>query len=202
MPTGYTAAIADGISFEQFAWNCARNFGALITMRDDPADAPVPQKFEPSSFYKEWLDNAKAELDRLDRMTLEEAAAAEKAEREKKAAYRDKRIKECNELRSKYEAMLGKVRAWVPPSPDHVNMKSFMEQQIAESIRFDCNTTYLDNVPPVVCAADWLANAKAEAARKVANYSEEWAKELDRVASRNRWVEQLRASIPQPAKAA
>jgi hypothetical protein len=36
MPTGYTAAIKDGISFEKFVWDCARGMGALVMMRDEP----------------------------------------------------------------------------------------------------------------------------------------------------------------------
>lgn len=40
MPTGYTDAIKDGISFNQFILSCARAFGALITMRDEPSSVP------------------------------------------------------------------------------------------------------------------------------------------------------------------
>lgn len=37
MPTGYTSPLYEGkeISFEQFALRCARNFGALVMMRDE-----------------------------------------------------------------------------------------------------------------------------------------------------------------------
>ena len=37
MPTGYTDKIKDGITFKEYAMGCARAFGALITMRDNPA---------------------------------------------------------------------------------------------------------------------------------------------------------------------
>ena len=47
MPTGYTAPIKDGISFNDFMWGCARAFGALIMMRDDPPGTPIPERFEP-----------------------------------------------------------------------------------------------------------------------------------------------------------
>jgi hypothetical protein len=49
MPTGYTAPIADGMTFEQFALGCARAFGALVTMRDEPSDAPIPERLEPDT---------------------------------------------------------------------------------------------------------------------------------------------------------
>jgi len=62
MPTGYTAGVQDGkiTEFSDFALNCARAFGALITMRDDPQDTPIPEKFEArTSYYDERLENAK-----------------------------------------------------------------------------------------------------------------------------------------------
>jgi hypothetical protein len=68
MPTGYTAAIKDGISFQQFAMACARAFGALVMMRDEPSSAPIPD-FQPSNFHVEHLELARAELARLQALT-------------------------------------------------------------------------------------------------------------------------------------
>ena len=67
MPTGYTAAVKDGITFEQFAWSCARAFGALIDMRDSPTGAPIPQRFEPSQYNAVEAEKASAEIERLKR---------------------------------------------------------------------------------------------------------------------------------------
>ena len=47
MPTGYTCQIETGITFEQFALNCSRAFGALSNMRDDPSGTPIPNKIKP-----------------------------------------------------------------------------------------------------------------------------------------------------------
>lgn len=44
MPTGYTADLMEkGMEFKPFVLQCARAFGALITMRDDSLDAPSPK---------------------------------------------------------------------------------------------------------------------------------------------------------------
>lgn len=50
MPTGYTADLHDGkdVTFDQFVKQCARGMGALVTLRDAPWDAPLPERFEPS----------------------------------------------------------------------------------------------------------------------------------------------------------
>jgi len=62
MPTGYTNCIKDGVTFEQFVWKCARAMGALVMMRDEPSNAPIPVKFEPSNYYAEEVAKAKAKL--------------------------------------------------------------------------------------------------------------------------------------------
>ncbi len=62
MPTGYTADIAKGITFQQYAWSCARAFGALVMMRDEPSDAPIPEAFTPSDYHVKALAEARAKL--------------------------------------------------------------------------------------------------------------------------------------------
>jgi hypothetical protein len=75
MPTGYTAPIADGMTFEQYALGCARAFGALVTMRDEPSDAPIPEKLEPDTYYQRSLEASQLELDRVMSLTAAEIVA-------------------------------------------------------------------------------------------------------------------------------
>lgn len=65
MPTAYTSFVADNenFTFPEFAMLCAREFGALASMRDEPLDAPVPERFEPDDFYRKQYEAAKAEYD-------------------------------------------------------------------------------------------------------------------------------------------
>jgi len=66
------------------------------------------------------------------------------AEQEAKRAYhealkkREEFVKKNNLVRKRYEDMLSKVRKWKPPTPDHVDLKKFMIQQLEDSIEFDC----------------------------------------------------------------
>ena len=62
MPTGYTAKIADGQTFEEFILSCARAFGALVEMRDEPADAPIPEEFKPSAYHTTQIGVARAKM--------------------------------------------------------------------------------------------------------------------------------------------
>jgi hypothetical protein len=193
MPTGYTADIANDITFEKFLFSCARAFGALIMMRDDPADAPIPEKFEPASHYFDWLRDAKNELARLEWLTPDQAALEAAAAYDKAAADNDRYRADKAALRVKYEAMREKARAWTPPTPDHQGLKDFMIKQITESIEFDC-TSYMD-APKRLDGPTWLAEQIRSTRNRVTRYQDELDKEIERARVRTEWVQALRASV-------
>jgi hypothetical protein len=89
MPTGYTADVQNGTVTElrDFALSCARAFGACIMMRDDPPGTPIPDQFEPSSYYRIECEKAQAELSRL--LTLTPAGIAAETIAHNKAAIAD-----------------------------------------------------------------------------------------------------------------
>ena len=194
MPTGYTAAIADGIDFNTFAWRCARGMGALIMMRDEPADAPIPERFEPSDYHAKKIEEARATLAKLEAMTKEEAEQAAELDYSVKVQNRDNSIWKAHELRRKYEAMLAQVKAWVPPTPDHEGFKQFMAEQIIQSISFDCDTSYLKPIQKL-SPMEWLASSQAEAMRDISYHEAEHIKEVERADGRSAWVAKLRESL-------
>lgn len=197
MPTGYTADIAKGITFQQFAMGCARNFGALITMRDDPADAPIPETFEPSSYYAKALKEAQERLSELGAMTPAQVeSTAAKAHSDALVRWHERKAKR-ESLRQKYRAMLAEVDAWQPPTANHVGLKKFMTEQIRSSIGFDCNDDH-DDKPVKVSAEEWFLAEQKEAMRRLGYAAEENAKDIARAADRTAWVAALRASL-QPA---
>jgi hypothetical protein len=196
MPTGYTAAVQDGeiTEFSEFAMSCARAFGACITMRDDPADAPIPEAFEPSSYHAKALEVAQAELAALEAMTEAEQEAAARAAYEIEARawdeYEDKKF----QSRLRYVAMLEKVQAWSAPTPGHVEFKNFMIEQLQESIDFDCHRTSSKRPEPVETKA-WLAEKRASLNRDIAFCANEQAEEIERARKRTEWVQALRNSL-------
>jgi hypothetical protein len=197
MPTGYTAAIKDGITFEKFVWSCARAMGAMIMMRDEPSDAPIPERFEPSSFYAEKVDGLRAELSRLKALTREQAHAESVAAFQRALKAHDEAIAEKTELRNKYSAMLAKVVQWEPPTPEHNGFEAFMLEQLHSSINFDCDTSYYEKHPPECKSADgWRSLAIAEAERQLACYENAQREEVERTESRNAWLKALRESVP------
>lgn len=194
MPTGYTAAIKDGITFETYALSCARAFGALVSMREEPANAQIPERFEPSSYNAEAIQKAKDRRSTLSTMSASEAAIRAAAEFDAAMASYRKSIQDNEDLRSKYESMLATVNAWVPPTEDHEELKTFMRQQINESLLFDCGTIHI-NPPKRRSGAEWLAHQLDAAQEDIAYHTKAHEEECFRVERRNEWVSELRDSL-------
>lgn len=198
MPTGYTSKIADGQTFEEFILSCARAFGALVTMRDEPDDAPIPDEFKPSAYHTTQMGVARAKMEEIRTMRLSTGERMAKQAFEAETEYNEKRIREARELQSKYEAVLERVREWAPPTPDHVGLKDFMIKQITDSIDWDCTSTidyHSKNVPVLLTGEQWMAKTAEEAQRSLDYHRRELLKEVERVDSRNAWVRALRDSL-------
>jgi hypothetical protein len=197
MPTGYTSDISKGISFKKFALTCARAFGALYSMRDEPMDADIPVKFEVEKFYYDWVEDGKRDVLRIESMTEKECRVAAKADYDKEIRYRENAIAEANALRMKYEIMLAEAYSWIPPSRDHMELKDFMIKQIKESIEWDCSTEYYEkDVPSLKPWDQWQREALIAARRSLANHEESLNKAITSAESRTKWVRQLIDSLP------
>jgi len=195
MPTGYTADVQSGkvTTFPEFALQCARAFGALVLMREDPANAPIPNEFKPSDYHIKALDDAREKLAALSAMSSAERDEASSKDNAEKLASWEKYEAEKAEHKQRYEAMLAKVEAWEPPTPDHTNLKIFMTQQITKSISFDCG--FARPKPTPATTDDWFAAAVKQASWDVSYHTKENAKEIERANGRTEWVRALRQSL-------
>jgi hypothetical protein len=196
MPTGYTAAIGDGIEFDKFVMQCARAMGACVMMRDEPTGAEMPEAFEPSRYNAEKLQEAKERLAELQSMTVQAATQLARTEYDIEVVEHEKRVAGMNELRRKYSEMLAKVQGWKAPSADHTGLKDFMVGQITQSIDFDCDTKYYHtHTPELKTGEEWLSAKIKTALRDIDYHTQEQAKEEERTAARNLWLKQLRTSL-------
>lgn len=196
MPTGYTKVIADDITFNDFVMNCARAMGALARKRDEPPDAPIPDRFEPSNYCIEKIAEANLTLVRLSEMTMEEAEQAADAEYKIAILSQVDSIQRNDSLCEKYHTMLEQVNAWNSPSIDHDGFKQFMIEQLTSTIDFDCNSTYhRDNPPYKLEGVVWLAREAANALKDITYQEAQHAKEIERTNARNKWVKELRDSL-------
>jgi hypothetical protein len=187
MPTGYTAVIDDNptVPFRHFALRCARAFGALVTM--------LPEKMEPSPYYRERLEKANAELAEALGLTLEAAEVLMLSERESVARRNAEHRQEHATTAAAYERMRVEVAAWKPPTKDHENMKQFMLEQLhvggpgSEPYQVD---------EGIVSAQEWLAKRIAYCAKEVERAAEGLAEEEERCRVRTAWIQALVASLP------
>lgn len=196
MPTGYTAAVVDGkvTTLRDFALTCARGMGALIMMRDDPWDAPIPERFEPGDYYAKSLAEVQAELAALRAMHPTEWQAAADAEfaaaQKAKAEY----LADKETQRARYDAMIAQVEPWTG-APE--GLKGFMLDQLYRGRDFDCpeDTSYWKE-PEQLTGEEWKAKREADLMQSGAKYAEEHQKEVDRTESRNAWIKTLFAALP------
>ena len=196
-PTGFTADIIDGISFRQYALHCARAFGALVSMREDSADAPIPTKFKADDYHRKELKKSKAKLALLNKMPIEEAAKEAALEYANAVAERDKAIAKTEDQRAKYLAMLEKVRAYQPPSNEHIEYKKFMESQILSSIDFDYRGDYYKENPiDQLSPEDWKKEQIRHISDSIDYYTKAYAEEVARTKGRNKWLKELFDSLP------
>lgn len=195
MPTGYTADVGEGkvTKLRDFALSCARAFGALIEMRDEPSSAPIPDRITTSSYHKKALVDAENRLSELRQMSDEEARTGARKSYDKAIA--SHRLYEAEKLlkRQRYTDMLKAVRGWRPPTDGHSGLKKFMEEQLTSSIEFDCSGHLPE--PVALSSKQWLAEEISKAERDVAYHAEHYAKDVTRANDATEWLRKLRESL-------
>jgi len=196
MPTGYTCDIPKGIDFKTYAMNCARAFDALVSLRDEPFGGDkIPDTFEPNDYHLKEAEKLRNELDGLEGATHDELLAAFAEDWDEQERFRTERLEAVANQRATYEAMLEKVKAWTPPTQDHVKLKVFMQDQIEQSIGFDCDPEYHDSPTPKPCCEDWAATRIRRLRERRQYHEEKYEEEKKRAARNTAWIRALRASL-------
>ena len=196
MPTGYTYNIKDGISFKEYAMNCAKAFGACITMGDEQLNKEIPDEFKPSSYHKDRIDEIQKEINELTKLTEKQIKEICLNEYEEEKRRKDNRIKENSNLLNKYENMLKQAKKYNPPSKDHIEFKKFMISQIEESIKFDCDIDYYENQKIILKDYKiYKQDILEDLHRDMLYHVEKYKKEVKIVEGRNKWLKQLRESL-------
>lgn len=201
MPTGYTAKLYDGTpqTFKEFALDCAKAFGACISLRDDPVGTPIPDEFLPDTYHADALTRAQLRLAQIERMS--DLQVEDKIQEEFADAFERRLtvIAEQERRMRQYGEMFTRVVAWPPPTTTHQGLKDFMIQQITDSIDHDCwSDDELGRYYPMPVAPtidEWRTQAKADAWQDVHYHREHNVAEIARTNERSNWVRALRESL-------
>lgn len=196
MATGYTEAIAEGISFEKFTWKCAKAFSACILLRDQPSNTPVTAKTvsDASTYYEERLICVNKNLADFDNLTPRQIKVRTNKHNKSTLQTYQETITEKQELLKKYNDMLVAVNAWVPPSADHTELKKFMIEQINDSVKHDCMLSYVSK-PIVLTTAEWCAAQRKHLLWEIEYYKKHVAEQKSLNETRLTWIKQLEQSI-------
>ena len=186
MPTGYTSKIESGQTFEDFVMHCS------TAMLYDTS--VVPEVFTVGKHHVNRLNEAIAHREELISLTPEKAEELAEEDYRNLLAYFDSAILERTSLKEKYDAMLTKVNAWVPPSPEHVQFHEYMKQQIQSSIKSDCSTDYF-SPPEKLSGPEWLAQQIKRADSDIRYHAKELEKETIEAQQNTKWFGELRASL-------
>lgn len=196
MPTGLTSKVATGEStFEDFVWTCARQFGALIEMRDMPHDAEIPEEFKPSLYHLEARDEAMAELEVTINFSGSHCRTMADEEFKKNVESKVDGLAKNQKTLDNYDAMLLEVMEWETPSEDHKALKKLMMDQLKESREFDDSSKYLRRPISPVSGPDWRKQRIDNLEEMISYHDREQLEENERAEKRNLWVQQLRESL-------
>lgn len=195
MPTGYTASVADGTvtDLKTFALTLARGVGALVMMRDEPWDAPIPDRFEPSDYYVKRIEELTAEYARLEALTPGQVKAEILREQNDYADRKAEAFRRHEEQKARYDAMIAKVEAW-QGAPEGI--KEFALEQLRDSKDFDCREPFrYYGSPPQSNPFNWINDKLATTARDLKRAEDSYAEEIERTEARNAWIKQLKESL-------
>lgn len=197
MSTGYTNPVKEGqiVTLTDYALKCAHAWGANIALRDTP-DAPIPDAYEASPWYAERLEKSRQHLAEVLSRTPGAWAAAKVAAEAEMAVAEKQSLDAEAVTRERYEAMLAKVRAWPVPSSEHETFKAFMEEQLVDSIKFDCGGSgnWFSAIRDQTLD-EYIVKETERAERDLERDRESLVDEQERVAGRNQWNRVLRESL-------
>lgn len=189
MPTGYTTDLPE--TFREYALRCARAFGALVDLREEPLDAPIPEAFAPSDHHSKALAKARESLRVAQAWTPAEAEAAAQRAYQGERRRHEKERQRCEALAARYAEMLAQVKAWKPPTPDHQELKTFMREQL-EISKSDCTVYPLD---PPLSGVKFRAEKIRQAQDDIVYHLAEHREEITRATARTAWIAALRNSL-------
>jgi len=197
MTTGYTMMLEDeNVDFNAFIMSCAKAFGACVTMRDEPHDKEIPEKFEPSDHHSKALAKTNFELVAFLDLPEEDRVTIWNDEHDRARKMREETLEGKVKLHRNYSNMLEKVLAWTPPTGDHKGLKDFMIEQIQTSIDHDCDIKYYDKNPVVqMNFTEWVEMKKECLEDSIKYHIEHGKKEIDSFNKKNEWIKDLRNSL-------
>lgn len=202
MPTGYTAYIKNGkiTSGKEFLKLCTRAFGVAVDLKEESLDVPTPNHFEPHPYYEKAYKNALVSREKAYNMTLEKVKEDIISKYDDNKIRAEKILKNYKDEDEKYLKVREEVEKWVPPTPEHENLKKFCLEQIDRSLNTSLYEWYEEDINMELDTSDdtvikYIDILKDNANKELKRTYENWQAELKRVEEKNLWMKQFLDSL-------
>lgn len=196
MPTGLTATLIGEKerSFKDFALLCARHFGPLFFMRDDPLNKDIPDEVPTADadYYENKLLESLKRLENFKLLTEDDYMVKAKEQFDEDIKMYEESIEKNELIRYRYSSMLKQVMDWVPPSDDHAQIKEFMIEQIKSSTDADI---HVPSTPKILTGAQWSKKELRAITEDIKYYENKYIEEQQRQLKANEWIRQLKNSL-------
>lgn len=202
MPTGYTSYIKDGkiTSGKEFLKLCTRAFGIAIDLKDKSLDVPTPCHFEPNPYYEKAYKDSLVSREKAYIKTLEEVKEDIISKYDDNKIRAEKILKDYKDEDEKYLKVREEVEKWIPPTPEHENLKKFCLEQIDMSLNTSLYEWCEEDINKELNTSDdtvmkYIDILKDNADKEVKRTYENWQAELRRVEEKNLWMKQFLDSL-------
>ncbi len=202
MPTGYTAYIKDGeiTSGKEFLKLCTRAFGIAVDLKEESLDVPTPSHFEPHPYYEKAYKNALVSREKAYNMTFGEVKEDIISKYDDNKIRAERILKSYKDEDKKYLKVREEVEKWIPPTPEHENLKKFCLEQIDRSLNTALYEWCEEDINKELDTSDdtvmkYIDILKDNADKEVKRTYENWQAELKRVEEKNLWMKQFLDSL-------
>lgn len=198
MPTGYTCYIEDGniTTAKDFIMLCTRAFGALISMRDEPLSSPIPQQIKADTKYADkMIQYYKDDLAKYESLSPSKIHEMNRAEYESREASRRKSLDEKLNIKKLYKQILSDVKAWVPPTDGHIELKNFAINQIEMCIPTEHELSFYTKREAEIPDDEWIVEKIKMCRENITYYENYKKKEIEHAESCNNWLNAVRDSF-------
>ena len=202
MPTGYTSYIKDGeiTSGKEFLKLCTRAFGIAVDLKEESLDVPTPNHFEPNPYYEKRYKDSLASREKAYSMTFEEVKEDIISKYNDNKGRAAKILKEYKDEDKKYLKVREEVEKWIPPTPEHENLKKFCLEQIDMSLNTALYEWCEKDINKELDTSDdtikkYIDILRDNADKEVNRAYEKYQAELKRVQEKNLWMKQFLDSL-------
>ena len=183
---------------EEFILACAKAFIPCYPLHSEPLDTPLPEVIKAdTASLQDGLDKAKAQLNELKEMSLEQAQQKLDEEILLLHQIRDAQREETKQANALYNKILKDIMDWHPPMKEYGQLRSFAIDQLRQcygDLPGDDST-----LPEAQMTAQMWLDQKVDSCKEKIEYYSKEIDRLNRMAEfRTQWLKGLRNSFAGP----